>query len=779
MTTPVEKRNSNKFCEFHGEVGHNTDECMHLKREIEELLKNGKLSHVIKELKQNSGKDQPKANKKGETSSKDKALAILMVQPRQRVARQRITQSFSPNPEISFPPLEEEEGGVLTLRISKIIPIECAAVSRSEEQPPTAHQAAEERIKLCDLLQRNLDVFAWKPDDMTDVTRHIAKHWLNIREGCPPVRQKRRSQAADRNQAIQEEVEKLVDACIMKAVHYHNWLSNPVMVKRHDDSWRMCVDFKDLNKACPKDSYPLPKIDWTVESLCGFPFKCFLDAYKGYHQIKMAKEDEDKTTFITSQGVFCYSKMPFGLRNARATYQRLVDKAFHKQIDRNLKVYADDLVIKIRQYQRNKGVPRQSRCCFKSSISEMFEGRTKAQWKAGKLEQTEEAEAALKKMKQLIAELPTLAVPEEKEELIIYLASAKKAGKILADFIVERPEKDDPDTAIDAEEELPEPWTLFTDGSSCADGSGEGLILTSPKVAEFTYALRFRFEATNNEAEYETLIAGLRIAEEMGVKNLQANLDSRLVANQVNGTYIAKEADMIRYLEKVRTLTNGFRMFSIKQVPRSENKKADALSKIASTSFAHLSKQVLVEELKENLINELEVLAVVEEEGNTWMTPIYEFLTEETLPAEVNKARAVWRRSQRFAMINEVRVAIDYFTKWIEAKPVATITSNQVKKIVWDNLVCRFRLPGEIISDNEKQFQDNPFKDWCEKAHRTMIKSSNGDTPFSLTYGTEAVIPAEIGMPTLRTSEVDMVQNNEALGINLDLGRKKGTCSDP
>ncbi|GKC70318.1 reverse transcriptase domain-containing protein [Tanacetum coccineum] len=118
------------------------------------------------------------------------------------------------------------------------------------------------------------------------------------------------------------------------------------MVNKHDDSWRMCVDFKDLNKACPKDGYPLPEIDWKVESLCGYPFKCFLDAYKGYHQIKMAKEDEEKTAFITSQGIFCYSKMPFGLKNAGATYQRLVDKAFQKQIGRNLEVYVDDLVIK-------------------------------------------------------------------------------------------------------------------------------------------------------------------------------------------------------------------------------------------------------------------------------------------------------------------------------------------------------------------------------------------------------------------------------------------------
>ncbi|GKE87488.1 reverse transcriptase domain-containing protein [Tanacetum coccineum] len=88
-------------------------------------------------------------------------------------------------------------------------------------------------------------------------------------------------------------------------------------------SWRMCVDFTDLNKACPQDCYPLPEIDWKVESLCGYPFKCFLDAYKGYHQIQMDKDDEEKTAFHTSQGVYCYTKMPFGLKNAGATYQRL------------------------------------------------------------------------------------------------------------------------------------------------------------------------------------------------------------------------------------------------------------------------------------------------------------------------------------------------------------------------------------------------------------------------------------------------------------------------
>ncbi|GJY25283.1 hypothetical protein Tco_0400009 [Tanacetum coccineum] len=108
MTTPVEKQNTNKFCEFHREVGHNIDECNHVRKQIEDMLKAGKLSHIIRELKQSSGKEQPK--KKGETSGKQKPQAILMIQSRKKAVRQKITQSFSPDLEISFPSLGNDEG---------------------------------------------------------------------------------------------------------------------------------------------------------------------------------------------------------------------------------------------------------------------------------------------------------------------------------------------------------------------------------------------------------------------------------------------------------------------------------------------------------------------------------------------------------------------------------------------------------------------------------------------------------------------------------------------
>nr|GFA03780.1 reverse transcriptase domain-containing protein [Tanacetum cinerariifolium] len=289
---------------------------------------------------------------------------------------------------------------------------------------------------------------------------------------------------------------------------------------------------------------------------------------------------------------------------------------------------------------------------------------------------------------------------------------------------------------------------------------------------------------------------------------------------------------------------------------------------------------VLVEVLKDKSIQEEEVATVVEEEGPTWMTPIIEYLKDETLLGDRNEARKLrikakamrlgyyWPTMHRDARdmirtcndcqvhrlvlrnpqqpltpimapwpfykwgidiaglfpkgpgkVKFLIVAVDYFTKWIEAKAVATIIDGQLKKFVRDNIVCRFGLPGEIVSDNSNQFSDNPFKDWCEKlnitqhfasvkhpqsnglveranrslgegikarlsegnknwieelprvlwAYRTMIKSSHGDTPLSLTYGTEDVIPAEISLPTYHTAVVDIVRNNQEMRLNLDL----------
>nr|GEV17889.1 hypothetical protein [Tanacetum cinerariifolium] len=343
MVTPVEKRSSNKFCDFHNDKGHSIDGCMQLKKQIEEL----------------------------------------------RTFKQKVTQSFERVKEIAFPPLAASNGtegplvieaemgrhmihrmyidGISSMEIlyehcfnrlrpeikSQMVPATTSltafngetiwplgqlrlpavigdathstkawmnfmvvkslspynsiigrpglkaiqAVPEEKTRPANFKVALHPdfpdqevviggtlsdkgRTELCSVLKKNLDVFAWQPSDMTGVSRFVAENRLNIREGYSP------------------------------------------------------------------DCYPLPEIDWKVKSLCGYPFKYFLDAYKGYYQIQLAETDEEKTAFHTGQGVYCYTKMPFGLKNAGATYQRLMDKAFEGQIGRNIEVYVDDLVVK-------------------------------------------------------------------------------------------------------------------------------------------------------------------------------------------------------------------------------------------------------------------------------------------------------------------------------------------------------------------------------------------------------------------------------------------------
>nr|GFA52235.1 reverse transcriptase domain-containing protein [Tanacetum cinerariifolium] len=366
MVTPVEKRNSNKFCDFHNDKGHSTDECMQLKKQIEELVRAGKLSHLIKEIKQ--GQEQPKTGRK-EIAAKDKPMTIYMVRSWQKTVKQKTTQSFEQGKEITFPPLttyngtegplviEAEmgghtihrmyidggssmeilyehcfnrlrpeiksqmvpattsltgfsgettwplgqlnllvtigdathsikvwmnfmvikslspyngiigrpglkaiqavpstvhgmlkfptKGGIVTIRSSLSIPAECTSIDTSsliptekktrpanltvplhsnflDQEVVGGSLSDKGRIELCTLLKKNLDIFAWQPSGMTGVPRSITEHRLNIREGCPPVRQKKRGQAPKRTKAIQVEVQKLVEARIMREVYYHD-----------------------------------------------------------------------------------------------------------------------------------------------------------------------------------------------------------------------------------------------------------------------------------------------------------------------------------------------------------------------------------------------------------------------------------------------------------------------------------------------------------------------------------------------------------------------------
>ena len=161
---------------------------------------------------------------------------------------------------------------------------------------------------------------------MPGISPSTMVHKLNVCPSFPPIRQKKRVFTQERDKAIDEEVCKLLKADFIKEAYYLEWLANVVMVKKANSKWRICVDFTDLNKACPKDSYPLPRIDLLVDSTTGHRLLNFMDTW--YNQIKLDEANQEKTLFVTSQGLFYYKVMPFGLKKTRSTYQRLVNKIF-------------------------------------------------------------------------------------------------------------------------------------------------------------------------------------------------------------------------------------------------------------------------------------------------------------------------------------------------------------------------------------------------------------------------------------------------------------------
>lgn len=199
---------------------------------------------------------------------------------------------------------------------------------------------------LTDLLRKYADVFAWSPKDMPGLDESVAIHKLNVDPDKAPKIQKRRNFAPERQQAIDIEIDKLLDADLICEVTYPKWVANVVLVKKANGKWRICVDYTDLNASCPKDPYPLPSIDQLIDATAGHLMLSFMDAYSGYNQIKMTPEDREKTAFITHRGVYCYKVMPFGLINTGATFQKTMNKIFAGQLGRNMEVYVDDLIVK-------------------------------------------------------------------------------------------------------------------------------------------------------------------------------------------------------------------------------------------------------------------------------------------------------------------------------------------------------------------------------------------------------------------------------------------------
>nr|GEX48774.1 reverse transcriptase domain-containing protein [Tanacetum cinerariifolium] len=480
--------------------------------------------------------------------------------------------------------------------------------------------------------------------------------------------------------------------------------------------------------------------------------------------------------------------------------------------------------------------------------------------------ETPDAKQAFKQLKQHLAELPMLVAPKHKEELIMYLfasygvisavlmterdtiqtlvyfvsralqdhelnytsmeklvlalvCAAKRLHRyfqahpivvitdqpikqILADFLVEKSNDAPPEASmIETSQEL---YTLFTDRSSCVDGSSVGLILTCLEGTEFTYALRFQFTTSNNEAEYEALIASLRIATQMGVRNVQVLVEilkEKSIQEKEMATVVEEEgptwmAPIIEYLRD-GTLPKNHKEASKLCIKARQYELLEGILYRRSflkpwlRSVGPLQADYVIREIYEGSYSmHAGPQFVVAKAMRSW------YPQQPLTPITASWPFYKWGIDiaglflKGLGKVKFLIVAMDYFTKWIKAKAVATINGSQVKNFRFAS-VKHPQSNGLIETENQslgegiKARLGERNKNWLKElphvlwAHRMMIKLSNDDTSFSLTYGTEAVIPAEIKMPTYRTAVVDVVHNDEERRLNLDLLKERRARDNP
>ncbi|XP_039022787.1 uncharacterized protein LOC120155295 [Hibiscus syriacus] len=617
--------------------------------------------------------------------------------------------------------------------------------------------------ELINLLQEFKDIFAWSYQDMPGLSTDIVIHKLPINPEYKPVQQKLRRMRPEMLLQIKEEVMKQINAGFLQASKYPEWVANIVPVPKKNGKVRMCVDYRDLNKASPKDSFPLPHIDTLVDNTAGHAWFSFMDGFSGYNQIKMNPEDMEKTTFITMWGTFCYKVMPFGLKNAGATYQRAMVTLFHDMMHKEIEVYVDDMIAKsrteeehiqnlrklfqrLRKYQLKLNP---AKCTFGvtsgkllgfvvskkgieidpdkvKAIQDLPPPNTKKEVRGflGRLNYisrfisqltdkcdpvfkllrknnpevwNEECQETLDIIKKYLSNAPILVSPMPDRPLILYLTvfensmgcvlgqhdeSGRKEkaiyylskkftdcevryppiqklccalvwatrrlrqymlyhttwliskldplkflmespaltgrmarwqmllsefdivyvnqkaikGSVIADFLASRVSNDyqplnfnfpDEDLlCISMNEEVRTndefaTWKLYFDGASNALGRGIGAVLISPESVYYPFTSRLEFFCTNNMAEYEACVMGLKAAIERKIKFLKIYGDSSLVVYQLRGEWETKDPKLLEYRNFTLELLKEFERVTFDYLPREENQMADALATLA------------------------------------------------------------------------------------------------------------------------------------------------------------------------------------------------------
>ncbi|XP_028062797.1 uncharacterized protein LOC114266101 [Camellia sinensis] len=633
-----------------------------------------------------------------------------------------------------------------------------------------------------------------------------------------------------------------LDPGFIREVQYPTWLANIVPVKKKNGQIRVCIDFRDLNEACPKDDFLLPITELLVDATTGYETLSFMDGYSGYNQIRIAPEDEEMTAFRTSRGVFYYKVMPFGLKNAGATYQRAMTVIFGDMLHDTIECYVDDLVVKTREKEnhvedlrkifehlrryklkmnplkcafgvssgkflgfvvQNKGIeidptkikaiaemppPRnlrelkglQGRLAYIRRFISNLAGRcmpfSRLMKKGVPFEWDQQCQNAFNSIKEYLLKPPVLMSPIKGKPLLLYITAldgslgallaqhnehrkenalyylsrtlvgaevnyspiektclalvfalqklkhyvlehevklisradpvkyilsrpilsgkiAKWAvilqqfaieyvpqravkGQALADFWAAHPIPDDSPLVTDLPDEevmqveIQKGWEMYFDGASRSpDGKkqenpknnkvGIGIVFVTPDNAIITHSFALSEGCSDNEAEYEAVIAGLELALQIPIDELSMYGDSELVVKQLRGEYIVKKTSLIPYHERADQLLSQFRKTHIFHVKRRTNARADSLASLAASLTLPDSKTITItvgerrvlQPLKE--VSDLVPILVVTMKGENeedWREPFIAYLQHGRLPEDKVKRIEVKRRATKFVL---------------------------------------------------------------------------------------------------------------------------------
>ncbi|XP_026442284.1 uncharacterized protein LOC113341713 [Papaver somniferum] len=588
-----------------------------------------------------------------------------------------------------------------------------------------------------------MDVFAWKMHDMEGIDLEVCSHHLRIDPKFKPIRQKMRRIAPELQAAVEVELKKLQVSGIIHKAQYPQWISNMVIVPKRNRGVRICIDFSDLNKAFPKDSFPLPSIDQLVESIVGYNAIMLMD---GCHL--------SETYFQT-----------------------------HK-----------------------------IRVLTKSSIESVLDNAARSgrisKWSA-----------------------------QIKQFYIFYEMRTAVKAQAVADFLADFPLDDESEIEDipSMEEDREDPsdlletcsstrWEVFVDGSSNKDGSGLGIVFTTPKGKKMVHSFRLEFKATNNVTEYEAVIHALLLIVEMGIHDVRLTSDSQLVIRQISGEYAIYDPVLQKYWELAQFYINQIPSIKFRDICRKDNRHSDALAYIASmltdsTIEGIRVMRILMPSIPESIDTKAYVAVTTTDkyEAGDWRKPIHQYLETGELPKgrpEINKIKSkaaayelqddvLYKKSylgpllrclskeEGHSILNELHygvpgnhssgrslatrsktmgyfwpymnedakhmalicdecqkfvkkihapavtlnsvirpwpfakwridivgplhvgsgqrnyliVATDYFTKWVEDAPLRHIQDKDVFRFIWEHIICRFSVPTSIVLDNGKQLQ--------------------------------------------------------------------------